>query len=490
MLTKETQAMSIRALCDLLMWGALTITGCATPFHGGHHASPRNAADLQLAATLEPVRTNDGAWPEVTWWNTFGDPQLDQLEQEALAGSPTLATAKARLDRAVAAAGSARSNLWPKADLNAKGTRQRFSGQDVIPPPYAGTTRTESRVALDFSYELDFWGKNRAAIAAALNRADAAQADAFAARLILTTAVARTYVQLARAYDHLDIARDTLAQREHIFELTRQRVDAGLDTRVELKEAEGAVPAAREDVAAIEESLQVARNQLAALLGQGPDRGLTVERPTLQSTLGEAMLPSRLPADLLGRRPDVEASRLRVEAAVQDVKVARARFYPDINLLAFAGFQSIGLSQLAEAGSRIAGVGPALHLPLFEGGLLRSELAVSQADYDAAVAQYDATLIEALHELANELAAFRSVASQGTEQQLAMAAAREAYDLATLRYREGVGNYLTVLSAESQVLAQRHLEADLRARALDNHLNLIRTLGGGFDAHAQSLARK
>jgi NodT family efflux transporter outer membrane factor (OMF) lipoprotein len=482
--------MSIRALCVLLMWGALTISGCATPLHGGHHAEPRDTADLQVAATLESTQTDESAWPDVAWWKNLRDLQLDQLEQEALAASPTLATAKARLDRAIAAAGSARSSLWPNADLNAKGTRQRFSGQDVIPPPFAGTTRTESRVALDFSYELDFWGKNRAALDAALDRADAAQADAFAARLLLTTAVARTYVQLARAYDHLDIARDTLAQREHLYDLTRQRVDAGLDTRVELKEAEGAVPAAREDVAALEESLQVSRNQLAALLGQGPDRGLTIERPKLQWSLVEAILPSRLPADLLGRRPDVAASRLRVEAAVKDVQVARARFYPDINLLAFAGFQSIGLSQLAEAGSRTMGIGPALHLPLFEGGRLRSELAVSQADYDAAVAQYDATLIEALHELANELAAFRSVATQSTEQQLAMAAAREAYDLATLRYREGVGNYLTVLTAESQVLAQRHLEADLHARALDNHLDLIRTLGGGFDAHAPSIARE
>jgi NodT family efflux transporter outer membrane factor (OMF) lipoprotein len=297
-------------------------------------------------------------------------------------------------------------------------------------------------------------------------------------------------VQLARAHDHLDIARDTLAQREQIYELTRQRVDAGLDTRVELKESEGAVPAAREDVAALEESVRVAQNQLAALLGQGPDRGLSIERPRLTAANGETQLPSHLPADLLGRRPDVEASRLRVEAATHDIKVARARFYPDINLLAFAGFQSIGLSQLADAGSRTAGIGPALHLPLFDGGALRGELAATEADYAAAVAQYDSTLIEALRELADELAAFRSVATQSNEQRLSMAAVREAYDLATLRYREGVGNYLTVLSAESQVLKQRHLEADLRARALDNHLSLIRTLGGGFDAASQPIARK
>jgi NodT family efflux transporter outer membrane factor (OMF) lipoprotein len=187
---------------------------------------------------------------------------------------------------------------------------------------------------------------------------------------------------------------------------------------------------------------------------------------------------------LLGRRPDVDASRRRVEAAAQDIKVARARFYPDINLLGFIGFQSIDLSQLADAGSRTMGVGPALSLPLFDGGRLRSELATTHADYDAAVAQYNATLIEALQELANELAAFHSVATQSTEQRLAMAAAREAYDLAMLRYRDGIGTYLTVLSAQSQVLKQRHLEADLRAREFDNHIDLVRTLGGGFEETA------
>jgi NodT family efflux transporter outer membrane factor (OMF) lipoprotein len=471
--------MSTRPLLILLFSGVLT--ACAALPQSGPRAQARNAADLQLTRTVGATRVDDAAWPEVTWWTVFADPQLDRLETEALANNPTLAIAQARLDRARAVAGTARSALRPNADLNAKGTRERFSERDVIPPPFAGSTRTESRVALDFSYELDFWGKNHAALIAALDRAEAARVDAFAARLMIATAVARTYVQVARVQDHLEIARDTLAQREKIYDLTRQRVDAGLDTRVELKQAEGEVPAAREEVAALEESLRIAQDQLAALVGQGPDRGLAIERPQLRATSADATLPARLPADLLGRRPDVEASRRRVEAAGHDIEVARARFYPDIDLLGFLGFQSIGLSQLADAASRTAGIGPALHLPLFDGGRLRSELAATNADYDAAVARYNATLIEALQELGDELAAFHSVATQSREQRLAMAAAREAYDLAMLRYRDGIGTYLTVLSAQSQVLKQQHLAADLRAREFDNHIALVRTLGGGFE---------
>jgi NodT family efflux transporter outer membrane factor (OMF) lipoprotein len=215
-------------------------------------------------------------------------------------------------------------------------------------------------------------------------------------------------------------------------------------------------------------------------MGEGPDRGQAIQPPKLHSIRTEATLPSRLSVDLLGRRPDVQASRLRAQAAEQNIKVAKARFYPDVNLIAFLGFQSIGLSQLLEAGSHIAGVGPAVRLPLFEGGQLRSELAGRHADYDAAVEQYNQTLVEALREIADQLAAWRSVTSQTKEHELAIAAARDAYDLSVQRYREGVGTYLTVLSAETLVLQQEHRGADLRARELADRINLIRALGGGF----------
>ena len=203
-----------------------------------------------------------------------------------------------------------------------------------------------------------------------------------------------------------------------------------------------------------------------------------------------AALPSRLPADLLGRRPDVVASRWRVEAATHGIAAAKAQFYPDVNLLAFVGFQSIGLSQLLELGSGIAGVGPALRLPVFEGGRLRAQLATRDADYDAAVERYNGTLIEALHDIGDRLASIRSVAVQRREEQHALDAAREAYHLAVLRYREGIGSYLSVLSAESQVLVQRRLEADLRARDLDNRIDLVRALGGGFGDRAAEAADK
>jgi NodT family efflux transporter outer membrane factor (OMF) lipoprotein len=186
----------------------------------------------------------------------------------------------------------------------------------------------------------------------------------------------------------------------------------------------------------------------------------------------------------------VAASRWRVEAAAKDIEVAKAQFYPDINLIAFAGFQSIGLSKLLEAGSHVAGIGPALRLPLFEGGRLKSNLAGAGADYDAAVEQYNLTLIDALRDIGDQLAVYRSVAAQRSELQIALDAAGEAYDLSLQRYREGVGDYLSVLSTESQVLTQQRLQAELRAREYDNRINLIRALGGGFKDAAHSAGRR
>ncbi|HEX6003172.1 MAG TPA: efflux transporter outer membrane subunit [Burkholderiales bacterium] len=468
----------------------LLAAGCASMDGPAPRSSVVAPETLDATKTLAGAHLDRAAWPANDWWTRLGDGQLDELESEALAGSPTLRLAQARLAKARARTEAADAALQPQVEGDLTATRKHFSENHTVPPPFAGTWRTASRFALDFDYEFDFWGKNRAALQAALGEAEAARVDAFAARLMLSVAVARAYVQLARLYDRLDVANATLKQRQQIYDLTRQRIAAGLDTRVELKQAEAALPATREEIAALEESIALTRNLLAALAGRGPDRGLAIARPALDARATVAALPARLPADLMGRRPDVVASRWRVEAAAHGIAAAKTQFYPDVNLLAFVGFQSIGLSQLLELGSGIAGVGPALRLPVFEGGRLRAQLAARDADYDAAVERYNTALIEALHDIGDRLASIRSVTAQRREQQLALDAAREAYHLAVLRYREGIGSYLSVLSAQSQVLAQQRLEADLRARDLDNRIELVRALGGGFETHAAEAAHR
>jgi len=271
----------------------------------------------------------------------------------------------------------------------------------------------------------------------------------------------------------------TLDQRVKLRDLTAQRVAAGLDSQLELKQVETSIPETREQMARLDEAIALTRNRIAALVGAGPDRGLALTRPHTHAV--HAGLPSTLPADLLGRRPDIAAQRLRIEAAGADIDVAKASFYPNVSLAAYVGLQALGLSQFLSAGSAIAGAGPALSLPIFEGGRLRASLAGKQADYDVAVEQYNGAIVEALHQVADELASMRALEVRRNEQRQALASAQAAYDLALVRYREGLGNYLQVLSAETPLLAQRSLGADLDARERVLSVNLIRALGGGYE---------
>ena len=297
--------------------------------------------------------------------------------------------------------------------------------------------------------------------------------------MVLASAVAGTYVSLADRFDQLDLAREELALRERQAAIVRRRTDAGLESRVELNQAEGSIPEARQRMVQIEESIALARNQLAALLGQGPDRGLQIARPALKPGAAPG-LPASLPADLLGRRPDIVASRWRVEAAAQDVASARAAFYPNINLAASFGLQAITWQKFLDPGSFALAVGPAVSLPLFDGGRLRGQLGVKSADFDAAAEQYNQALADALREVADQVAAWRSIERQQPLVQASLASAEAAHDFALSRYRAGLANYLTVLSTESQLTAARSRAVELRARRLEAAIGLARALGGGY----------
>lgn len=456
----------------------LLIGGCASDRGLGHRSTPAEPAALAAEQSLGGEAAS-GEWPALDWWKRFADPQLDALVDEALAGSPSLRLAQARLDAARGQAQIAGAPLKPQLNADASVNRQRFSENYIFPPPIGGSSYTTTQLDLGASFDLDFWGRNRAAYEAAVGRARATQAEAFASRLALSSGVAGVYVQLARAYEQLELAQRTLADRRQVQSLTTDRVRAGLDSRLELKQVETSIPAARARIAQIEEEIALARSQLAALLGKGPDRGLAIARPQLH--MSAVALPSRVPADLLGRRPDISAARERVQAASRDIAAAKAAFYPDINLTALIGVQSVTLSKLLQAGSAIPSAGAAIRLPLFDAGRLRGNLAVRNADYDAAVEQYNQALADALREVVDQLASMRSVQVQRAEADTALAAAEEAYNLAVTRYQAGIGSLLQVLTVETQVLEQRNLRADLHARELAISINLIRALGGGYD---------
>ncbi|WP_266169119.1 efflux transporter outer membrane subunit [Dyella subtropica] len=467
---------SRRALSALII---TTLAACASSGGQPTRAKPIDADQLVVAESLSSTTLSAATWPRDAWWADVGDDQLDRLMSEALRGQPSLRIAEARVREAEAVAGIVKSTLYPQINGSLKSTRQRFGEHALVPRPIAGTWDSVNDASLGVNYELDFWGKNHAAVDAALDRASATEVDLQAARLILTTTLARTYLRLDLAYAQLDLAQDTLAQREKTLELTRQRVAAQIDSQLELTQAEAALPEIRERIASIHESIALINNQIASLEGKAPDAGLTIQRPHL-AQVGPVALPTNLPAELIGRRPDVVAERWRVEAARQDITVAKAQFYPNVSLNAFVGSQSLGLSEFLSGGSRVLGIGPAISLPIFEGGRLRSNLGAHQAEYDAAVEKYNATVIAAIHDVVDQLVSLHWLEQEIQEQDDALRLTQHAYDLATNRYRSGLANYLQVLSAESQVLAQKRLAIESQTRQRELRLNLIRALGGGY----------
>lgn len=462
-----------------LVAGAALLAGCASDGGLRPQASMNQPGQLAAGATLADASVSPAAWPSATWWQRYGDAQLDQLVTEALAGSPSLRIAEARVRQALALEGVAEAALSPQAGVAARSTRQLYSENSTVPKPLAGSWRWANEATLNFSYELDFWGKNEAAVAAAVGRRHAAEVDAQASRLMLEVAVTQAYLRLYQAHAQLELAQSVLKQREHVLDLTRQRVAAQLDSSVDLKQAELAIPVAREQIAAASEAIALQRTQLAALLGAGPDRGAAITRPQLLA-VRPAGLPSRLPSELLARRPDVVAQRWRVEAQLRDIQVAKAQFYPSFNLAGLVGLQSLGFGKFLQGGSQVASLGGGLTLPIFDGGRLRNNLALRNADFDVAVEQYNQTLVDALRDVVSQLTSIQWLQERAAYQAEALATAQQAYALAVQRYQSGLGNYLQVLAAESQVLAQQRARIDFDARAFDLDMNLVRALGGGF----------
>jgi NodT family efflux transporter outer membrane factor (OMF) lipoprotein len=473
------QAINGRRLTALA--AALVVAGCANMAGIEPQAKLRDAQSVGLESNA------GGSFAARTdWWRDFSDAQLDQLVAQALQDNPNLKVAKARLARAQAVTEVARSAKSPQVNGAFDATRQRYSENGLFPPPIAGSTLDTATLQMNGSWELDFFGKNQAALDAALGTARAAQADAEAARVLLASNIARTYVQLAKVNDQLTVAQRTLAQRQESLRLVQDRVRAGLDTQLELRQSEGALPEARQQIEALQEQAELSQHALSALTGQG-NRSVLKTQPTM-AALKPIATPANLPADLLGQRADIVAARWRVEAAGHDIKNAKAQFYPNINLTAFVGLSSIGFGKLLESGSAQWGVGPAIRLPIFEGGKLRANLRGKAADYDVAVESYNAAVLDAIHEAADQIASGQSVARQQAEQRNALAATEDAYQIALQRYKAGLGTYLNVLSAETAVLNQRRLGVDLAARALEAQVGLVRALGGGFRESATPVA--
>jgi len=466
-----------------IYWGillSLTLTACSSPSGNVTALKSTSASTLELP----DIRTTQLS---ITWWESLADPQLNNLIIVALKGNPSQATAQLRIRRMQALAGLAQAAGMPQANVGLDLTRQRFSANGLFPKPIAGNTWDNDTVQGAVSWSPDFWGQYAAELASALGQARASQADAAVAATGLASQIAKGYVALARLVAHRDIAERTLQQRQAMQKLIAQRLDAGLDTQAELTQSNGNVSDALLQIEALQEQIGLVRHQLAVLSGQAPQMlaALTPQLKTLQLDA----VPAVLGADLLGRRPDIVASRWRVEAASQDVLVARTQFYPNFNLSAFIGFNALGVSRLLDADSRQVGVSPAVRLPLFDGGRLQAQLASRQAELDIAVSQYNLTVLEAVRESADAIGSDQSLMRQAELQNDALTSAQKTHAIAQQRFDAGLVNQLNVLSAQTAVLLQILANVDLRAKQLENRIILMKALGGGWQDDNTALHR-
>ncbi len=453
---------------------ALALAGCAAaPARLGQ---PALRDDVPLAGLQAPARAG---WPAAQWWRQYDDPQLDELIARAMRESPDLALAQSRVRNAEQSAKLAAAQLGLTVNGSVQVTRERLSDHGLIPSQFLGFSwYNQADLGVQLQYDFDWWGKKRATMEAALDQARAAEAQRSAAALAIQYAVADTYFGWQADQARLQLADQLLATQQQFARIAELRVRQGVDLPDEVQKAQAQLAAVREMRVALDGSAQIRRAALASLLGVAPAE-LSELQPHPLPTI-ERGVPADGGLDLIARRPDIAASRWQVEAALKQTDAARAEFFPDLSLTALAGLSSIDMGKLLTAGSRVFALTPALHLPIFNGGALEANYGVSKARLDAAVAQYDSTVLAAAREVATQALGAEQLAARQREQQAQLDADQRLLANAQARARQGVRDLRESLGAQAALLQQRDAATQLQAQAVSTDLALIKALGGGY----------
>ncbi|CAB3802961.1 Outer membrane protein OprM [Paraburkholderia ultramafica] len=481
---------TLRALPPLAILSVMLMASCANT----DGISPRSAMiddhAVDLGHVIEAALT-DANWPTDGWWSHWNDAQLDELVAKAVFNNPSLKIALARVDQADELARMAGASRYPNVSVSGDFTRTRFA-RYASPSPPGGNTVWSNAIGVNLGYELDLWGKHRSELEGALDNAQAASADARVVKLTLQTAVARTYVAFSRSFDERDVAEATLARQQNTVDIIERRVKAGLASPLEVVQARTPVSATRASIEEFNRQITLTRNALAVLIGEGPGAGASLVRPALRLDVPVA-LPATLPANLVARRPDIAAMRWRVETSAKVIDVARADFYPNIDLIATAGLVSAafgGFFTLINNDALVHSFGAAISLPIFDGGLRKGRYGVAVASYDQAVETYNQTVLAAFRDVADQVTSLQSLGRQQIEIEATVESAQSAYDYAIKGYRAGIADYLSVLSTQTELLQAQERLTIVRAARLDSWAQLMMALGGGVEAGAAESAHK
>lgn len=474
-----------RSFLSLLGYAAL-LTGCDI---GNDYRRP----DLDLPAAYRATTATEAeaeAWPSAEWWQGFQSPQLNTLIEQARAQNFDIAAAIARVRQADARVRVAGAALLPDISGNGSGSWQH-QGLRTGSISRAGTTTRGggSNASIDFhsysaglsaTYELDFWGRNRATRQSAVASAMFSRFDQQTVALTVVTSVANTWFTALSLADRLSVARRNLADAEQTLAVIRGRFSAGTASQLDLAQQDALVAGERALIPNFSSQLEQQLIALGLLTGQPPER--IAVRPGTLTTLTLPLVAAGLPSGLLARRPDVASAEAQLMAQNFSITVARAAFFPSIQLTASGGYQAAALNQLIMPGGAIASLAGGLTLPIFDGGTLRGQLDLAKGRYDELLADYRKSVVQAFTDVDTALTAWRFTSEQEALQRIAVEAARRASEIARAQMAAGTVDIITVLNAQTTLFNDEDTLVQVRLARAQALLNLYKAMGGGWQA--------
>jgi outer membrane protein, multidrug efflux system len=455
----------LRAVCGCVL---VALTACSV---GPAYKRP----DIPLPAQWhDPVKDAQASvWPNADWWHGFGSEKLDDLIAEAQRSNDDLAVAIARVREADAQARIAGAALLPSVDFGADATRQRAQVAGVGP-----ATFNSFNPELSASYEIDFWGKNRALREAARATAIASHYDKETVALTVVSSVATTYFQILEFRDRLEVARQNLANAQKVLHGLQLEETAGIATGLDVAQQQTTVDLVDATIPPLEQQYRQSVNALAVLIGRTPET-VDIDSGTLNSLTSPAVVEG-LPSQLLSRRPDVAESEQQLISANADITVARAALFPSIELTAGGGYASSALNTLFNPASRVWSLTAGLTQPIFHGGALRGQVVFSNAHYAELLSAYHKTVISAFSNVENALVAAQQTKEQQARQQKAVDTAKRAFQYAQTQMSAGTVNILTVLNTENALFSAQDELVQVQYLHLQSLVDLFTALGGGW----------
>ena len=454
---------------------ALALAGCASIPPDTQPLPQQDLATVQLAADIHLA--SEG-WPAAQWWRQFQDSQLDQLIDKALSGSPNLDVANARIGSALSAFDARHADRGPRVDLDANANRQRYSGNGLLPAPIGGNYYNEVTVGVQAHYDLDWWGRHKAQIAASLGEVNARRAEYAMAEQMLAAEVARHYFSMQSGWARMDNLRALVALQQQLVLDKEKRIANSLGVSDDHLSAQTRLSLLQQQIALLETQIVTEREALRALLGADAS-ALASLQPRPAQALPHA-LPGKLGMELLARRPDLQAARWRVQASMSRIEAAQAAFYPDIDLGASFGLDAIKLGKLLESGSRTLFIGPALSLPLFDSGRLQAQLAGARSERNELIADYNQNVFNVVRDVAQAGAKVQGVENQLRLQEDNLRASEAQLRNANARLKQGLADRATQLNAEMTMRGQEDLGMQLQNQRQNAEINLNVALGGGY----------